>query len=106
MMTDMQMKSNIIFGHFHETEKPVQITFLKKNGDVRTMTILKDQRLIDQIIGCPIAAKATETMKKNNMYRVTELLVENGEMKSQWRVINLNTISEIKVGGNVFKFVI
>ena len=40
------------------------------------------------------------------MYRVTELLVENGEMKSQWRIINLNTVSEIKVGQNVFKFAI
>jgi hypothetical protein len=104
MLTTNEIKKTIIFDNFNETKKPVQITFIKKNGEPRTMTILKNQELIDQLIGCPNAKKATETMEKNNMYRVIELLIEDGEMRHQWRVINIDTITSIKVDGNCYQF--
>ena len=106
MLNTNELKKAIIFGNFNETKKPVQVTFIKKNGEPRTMTIIMNQELIDQIIGCPIAKKATETMNQNNMYRVIELLIENGEMRHQWRVINIDTITSIKVDGNCYQFAI
>lgn len=104
MLTTDVSKKDIIFSNFYKTNTPIQITFIKKNGEPRTMTILKNQELIDQIIGCPNAKKATETMKQNNMYRVTELLNENGETRFQWRVINIDTITLIEVDSKCYRF--
>ena len=76
----------------------VTVSFVKKDGSDRQLTIKTNNLLKSEVKGDPTAAKATETLKAQGMLRVCEM----ASGKPQWRVVNLNTIYRVSARGTVY----
>ena len=74
------------------------VTFIKKDGSVRVMNIQPAR--IAAAIKDPADAQRTATRKRNNPH----LLPVWDNAKQAIRSVNLETVTEIKVGGQVYEF--
>lgn len=81
----------------------VSVTFRKKDGTLRNLMIKKDPELEATVKGTrpEATAKAAETLKSNGMRRVEEMTPDG---TSQFRTLNLNTVTQITVNGVVHTF--
>lgn len=79
------------------------ITFIKKNGELRNMTIGKSKALESSVKGTQpeSTSKRKSTLSKNGMLLVEEI---TSERNFQWRVINCETVLEISAGGKKYSF--
>lgn len=80
-----------------------RVTFIKKNGEIRGMTVGKSKALESSVKGSQPEAtsKRKSTLSKNGMLLVEEI---TSERSFQWRVINCETVLEVKAAGKSWKF--
>lgn len=84
-----------------------KVTFIKKDGSVRVMTLHKSKKLEATVNGMHplITAKTNDTLAKRGMIRVEELTRdENGIPIHQWRTLTLPNIQRLAVNGAVLDF--
>ena len=81
----------------------ITVTFRKKDNSLRTMLLKRDPELERTIKGTrpEATAKANQTLKANGMRRVEEM-TPDGE--SQFRTLNLNTVTQLTINGTVHTF--
>lgn len=83
--------------------KIAKITFVKKDGSLREMTLHRSRALESTVKGTreKAMAKRDWTLTKNGMLVCEELAADKTH---QWRTINLGTATRVAVGGNVLEF--
>lgn len=81
----------------------VTVEFIKKDGSLRKMQLLRSKSLESAVKGTKPDATAARkwTLSQNGMKCVEEL---TSDKKFQWRTINLNTVKRIAVNGSVTSF--
>lgn len=83
--------------------KIAKITFVKKDGTLREMTLHRSRALESTVKGTRAGAveKRDWTLTKNGMLVCEELAADKTH---QWRTVNLGTTTRVAVGGDVFEF--
>lgn len=83
--------------------KIAKITFMKKDGTLREMTLHRSRALESTVKGTREGATAKRdwTLTKNGMLVCEELAADKSH---QWRTVNLGTTTRVAVGGEVFEF--
>lgn len=98
----VQLVKDIILPAIHANHV-VNFTFVKKDGSIREMRLMRSKKLEGTVTGtAPAATEARKwTLDKRGMMAVEELTADH---KFQFRTINLNTCTRVAADGKVLTF--